>query len=482
MSASVTEAARRLARPALAAAALALVPAAALAHGSERGFVMLLPTDRYLIGGALVVAATFLLMAALPARATLALAAARRPLGAVRPAGRTVVSLLSFAFLVALLAAGLWGSRDPLANPLPVVIWTLWWTGLTLVQAVTGDLWPWLNPWTGPVRAVAALTGGRLGRRPLARLPRRVGRGPAIVFFLGFAWLQLVHPAPDDPEVLARATASYWLATFVLCLAFGEDEWRSRGEPFTLFFAAVGLLSPLRRDVEERGRIRISLVWPGAQLATAPPLGLSHGYLLLAALAMVSFDALAQTFAWMAVGSVNPLEYPGRSALVLQNTLGLAAALVFLPLAYAAGIWLGWRAAARPGPLKRALGAYVLSLVPIAIGLHLAHFLGALLVEGQYALKIASDPFGRGSDWFGTAGLHVTTSFLTTYSGAAWIWNVQTAAVVLGHVLAVIVAHAVALRETGDPLRARLFEVSLAVLMIGYTVLGLWLLSTPVVG
>ena len=384
--------------------------------------------------------------------------------------------------LAFLLAAGFWGSRDPLANPLPIVIWTLWWTGLTLTQAVTGDLWPWLNPWTGPVRIVAALTGGRLGKRPLASLPGAIGCAPAILAFLGFAWLQLVHPAPDDPEVLARAVLSYWAATFVLCLVFGEEEWRRRGDPFTLFFAAIGLLSPLRRDREEGGSTRFSLVWPGAQLANAPPLGLSHGYLLLATLAMVSFDALAQTFTWMAVGSINPLEYPGRSALVMQNTLGLVAALLLLPLAYAAGIWLGWRAAARPGLLSRALGAYVLSLVPIAVGLHLAHFLSALLVEGQYAAKVASDPFGRGLDLFGTADLQVTTSFLTTYSGAAWIWNVQTAAVVLGHVLAVIVAHAVALREIGDALRARLFEVSLAVLMIGYTVLGLWLLSTPVVG
>ncbi len=442
---------------------------------------MLLPTGHYLIGGALVVAATVLLMAALPARAAVAFASARLDLGTVRPAGRTVPSLLSFAFLAMLLAAGFWGSRDPLANPLPIVIWTLWWTGLTLTQALTGDLWPWLNPWTGPVRVVAALTGGRLGERPLARLSGVLGCAPAMLAFLGFAWLQLVHPAPDDPEVLARAVLAYWSATFVLCLVFGEQEWRERGDPFTVFFAAVGLLSPLRRDMQG-GRSRLSLVWPGAQLAGAPPPGLFRGYLLLAALAMVSFDALAQTFAWMAVGSVNPLEYPGRSAMVVQNTLGLVAALLLLPLAYAAGIWIGWRAAARPGLLSRALGAYVLSLVPIAVGLHLAHFLPAILVEGQYAAKVASDPFGRGLDLFGTADLHVTTSFLTTYSGAALIWNIQTAAVVLGHVLAVVVAHAVALREIGDPLRARLFEVSLGVLMIGYTVLGLWLLSTPVVG
>ena len=39
----------------------------ALAHTSERAFILLLPTGYYLLGGALAVAASFLILLALPA-------------------------------------------------------------------------------------------------------------------------------------------------------------------------------------------------------------------------------------------------------------------------------------------------------------------------------------------------------------------------------------------------------------------------------
>ena len=130
----------------------ALAPAAAWAHGGERAFVLLLPTGYYLIGGTLAVAATFLLLALVPKGISDRLAAARLPILALRPPSPVATSLLSFLFLAFLLAAGLYGSRDPLANPLPLTIWTLWWVGFTLATAVLGNLWTYLNPWTGLYR------------------------------------------------------------------------------------------------------------------------------------------------------------------------------------------------------------------------------------------------------------------------------------------------------------------------------------------
>ena len=50
--------------------------------------------------------------------------------------GAIVVSLFAFLILASLIAAGFFGSRDPLSNPLPLVVWTLLWVGLTLVQEV----------------------------------------------------------------------------------------------------------------------------------------------------------------------------------------------------------------------------------------------------------------------------------------------------------------------------------------------------------
>ena len=141
-------------RAALLGALAMLVPSAAWAHGGDRAFVLLMPTGYYLAGGALAVAATFLMLALVPSGISDRLACARLSLVALRAPNPAAISLLSFLFLAFLLATGVWGSRDPLANPLPLTVWTLWWVGFTLATAVIGDLWAYANPWTGPYRLV----------------------------------------------------------------------------------------------------------------------------------------------------------------------------------------------------------------------------------------------------------------------------------------------------------------------------------------
>jgi hypothetical protein len=120
--------------------------------------------------------------------------------------------------------------------------------------------------------------------------------------------------------------------------------------------------------------------------------------------------------------------------------------------------------------------------VPIALAYHLAHYLATLLVDSQYALVALSDPFALGWNLFGTAHMHVEAA-ITAGAGSAWVlWNIQAGGIVAGHVLAVLVAHSLAFRLYGDTGRAIVSQLPLTVLMIGYTVFGLWLLSTPSAG
>ena len=59
------------------------------------------------------------------------------------------------------------------------------------------------------------------------------------------------------------------------------------------------------------------------------------------------------------------------------------------------------------------------------------------------------------------------------------IWLTQAGAVIIGHVLAILVAHALALRLHGDHRRAMLSQLPLALFMVAYTLFGLWLLASP---
>jgi hypothetical protein len=62
------------------------------------------------------------------------------------------------------------------------------------------------------------------------------------------------------------------------------------------------------------------------------------------------------------------------------------------------------------------------------------------------------------------------------------IYRVQTAIIVVGHIVATLRAHRIALAETDDRRKAVISEIPLALLMVGYTLFGLWLLSTPQIG
>lgn len=440
----------------------------ALAHTSERAFILLLPTGHYLIGGALAVAASFAILLALPAERVKRWCAAQLALARVKVPSETWVSLGSFAVLVVLILAGFFGSRDPLDNPLPLTVWTLWWIGLTLAHALFGNLWRYLNPWVGPFRL--------LGLRKTL-LPYRLGYWPAITGLLAFAWFELISLAPDDPAILARAVIAYSVITWIGMALFGEQAWLARGEAFSVFFALIARVAPLQY---EDGRLTLGM--PGRGLADLPPLPPSAVLFVLLTLATVSFDGLSKTFWWLGLNGINPLEFPGRSAVIGSNSIGLVLLWLLLSVLFLACIWIGRVLAGLRGPFWPHAGALAASILPISIGYQFAHYLTALLVNGQYAAIALTEPFARG--WFTSEDrMHgVTTSFLSNHAGATLIWNLQAAGIVGGHVVAVLVAHHVSLRLDTARRAVLLSQVPLALLMVAYTLFGLWLLSTPAAG
>jgi hypothetical protein len=460
--------------PMLAAALLLCIPSEAFAHASDRSYVLLLPTGHYIVGGASAVAASFLALTLLPSGALGRLASMRLTLFRLEDRTRPFVSALSFLCTLALLAAGFVGSRDPLSNPLPLTIWTLLWVGLTLVQGVFGNLWSWINPWYGPYRLARRL--GWPSR--LVHLPKRAGYWPAVIQFAGFAWFELIDPAPDDPTRLAAVGLAYVAVNLAATLVFGYRDWSRRGEFLSVFFRMIATFAVFQRSPD--GTISVGL--PGRKLADADPLPLSGVAFLLLALASVSFDGLSRTFFWLGLNGINPLEFPGRTAMIETNTAGLAGAFVALAVVFYLAVHIGeWLTSSRR-PLAQAAGLYVWSLVPIALAYHFAHYLTALLVNGQYAIVALSDPYALGWNLFGTAYMSVSAG-IASGSAAAWVlWNAQAVAIVAGHVLAVLVAHMLADRLRADGKGAALSQLPLTILMVAYTVLGLWLLSTPTAG
>ena len=463
-------------------AILGLTPSA-FAHTSESGYILLLPTEYYLLGGTLSVALSFLILSLTAPKAVVAGYQGYLSLPWI-PAGvfDTVLSAVGFILFAGLLYCGVEGARDPLTNPLPMVIWSVGWVGVTVAHAVFGNFWSVLNPWRFPVRMLRRLAGAAAeGNGPVA-LPDWVKGWPAILLLMGIAWYELVSLSPEDPDLLAFWVSVYWVIGFIGCLIFGEAVWLRSGEPLSVLFRYLSLLAPFSVETKDGGRRVLYLSKPGRRVLEASPPTVPFMLFLLLSLATVSFDGLSMTFWWLGLNDINPLEFPGRSAVTGINTVGLVLAWTGLACLYCAAVWTGERLRGAQD-VRAALGLMVLSILPISLAYHFAHYLTYFLVNGQWVLIALNDPLATGANLLGLQGFRVTTSFLNMPDTVERLWQAQVAAITIGHIWAVVLAHGLSHRLAGGRASRHLIgQIPLGVLMVGYTLFGLWLLSSPTGG
>ena len=441
------------------AGAFMLLPGAAFACALPPSVILTLPTGHYIAGAAVTVAVTDLMGALadrLPRMATVEVLD-RRVFVPV-----SVSSYLSFLCFCGLVLIGIFGARDPMHNLMTLVFWTGVWIVVPIGSVLFGNLWRSINPWTAPVRMARVLLGhsGTIGLS-------RFGHWPAVALYAGFAWFQIVSLSPDDPYELALLAAAYWLLIFTFAVAEGED-WLEQGEFLTVFMGYLAKVAPFWLEIRGN-RAHLMRGWPGTQILAMPPMSTSAMAFITLALAALTFDGLAETFWWQAIIGENPLEPTGRSAVMVENTLGLIAVWVLT----VATIWAVVRAGQVIGGKRFAPGPVMLSFLAIAAGYHAAHYFVTLLTVGQYTLAALNDPLFRGDELLGLPPFYVSFGFLTDSRIMPLIYAVQFAAILGAHILAVLLA----LRLVGPETRATA-HLPMTALMVGYTVLGLWLLST----
>ncbi len=441
---------------------LLLMPGVAFACALPPSVILTLPTGLYITAAALTVALTGVLGAMvhrLPAMDSHLVWEHR----VILPEALT--SYLAFLVFLGLVFVGFYGERDPMHNLMTLVFWTVVWIAVPLGSMALGNIWRIINPWTGPVRIARTLLGRTKGIG-LSRLDH----WPAVLFYFGFAWFQMVSLYPDDPAVLAKVGLGYWLVIFVLAVLEGEG-WLERGEFLTVLFGMIARVSPFWLQVAA-GRSRLMRGWPGAQVVAMPGLSASAVVFVSLALAAVTFDGLSETFWWQALIGQNPLEPVGRSAVMAENTAGLLGVWWLTLGLILAMVMLGRKISGR-----LPTGKIVLPFLAIAAGYHAAHYLVMLLTAGQYTLAALNDPFLQGDSWLGLPPYFVSFGFLTDPRVMPLIYAAQFASILGAHLLAVVLGLKLAMQGTRP-----LAHLPMTGLMVLYTVLGLWLLSTARTG
>ena len=442
-------------------AALVIFPVTALAHAGSQGLILLLPTGIYITAGGIAVLATIILAAALNHRQLNSLFTPLQITTTAKPR-TTLPSLVSTAIFAILIWIGLYGPTDPLKNLMSLTTWTLFWILFVILCAKFGNLWAWLNPWSGLYSLLMGNT------EPPARLPNIFGYWPAIILLFAFNAYGISNPAAADPIQLAILGSLYWIFTFLMIVIFGR-EWLERGEFLTVFLSLLSKVSPFaRQDTYKIG-------FPGWRIPASKTPPLSRAIFALTLLGTGTFDGFNETFFWLAQLGINPLEFPGRSAIVAQTIMGLFGANILLIALFYICIRITTPREIMPDVFAR----QALTLLPIALVYHIAHFLPSFLVDIQYTIKALSDPLNSGADALGLGQFYVTTGFFNTLWTQRLIFLTQAGAIVSGHVLAILLSHRIATDYFPTRRGVLISQIPLSVFMIAYTVLGLWLLATP---
>jgi hypothetical protein len=339
----------------------------------------------------------------------------------------------------------------------PIVVYDWFWVGLTIAHALFGNLWATLSPFDTLGRLVGL---DYRDERPPREYPKAWGKWPAAVLLFGFVWLELVDPFAAFPGSLGILIVVYTLIQIAGMYTFGRKAWIENGEAFAVYLGLIARIAPLTRD--ERGRVVLRP--PLAGLTEVPPRpGLIA--VVMVALGSTTFDGLSRTTVW-----VTWTAGFGGLARIAVFTAGMLAVIALVATFYIlAMVAAAWVVGGRWHPLAV---RFAHSLVPIVLAYVIAHYFSFLVLEGQLGLVRLSDPFGAGWDLFGTADWNVNLSLLTPTT----IWYVQVAAIVIGHVGGVILAHdrAIAMFDRRDAIRT---QYALLAVMVLYTASGLLILS-----
>ncbi len=399
------------------------------------------------------------------------------------------IKTISVALLALVVAVGMFGEQNPYRNPAPIAVWAVVWVGMAAVSATLGNLWALINPWAVLFGWAEALLARRTPGRPLHSgmpYPEGLGVWPAAVLFMVLVWTGLALEVGQTPERLAWVIAAYSAISWTGMALFGKDVWVANGEAVAQAFSLLARLAPtqIARVPEGSTTPTMCLRLPASGLLTGRPLSWALTVMVLSMLAAAVFDGLVETRLWSGLHDwllTDRIVWPLVSGL-LELGLGLPATIKTVAFAGCAAAvigayllaaliaaWAGGGASA-----SEVCRALVLSLVPVAAILHLAHHLPEFGMATRQLAALAADPFG-----LGYALWEVPDPPDAARPNGRFAWFATLAAVLVGHLLALGILNATAMRRFKDARSALSGQSPVAILLLGSATGSLWILAQP---
>ena len=466
-----------------------------VAHAIGGTFQLPVPLWLYLAGAAAAVAGSFVVTALMARRASDQPYSVRPASNALAGIARTTLRVIGLMWWYGAIGVGfLVGDISPLPA---VLLWVFIWVALPIVAAVVGNPWPSLSPFRTTFAGLDWVAR-RLGAERLELglpYPDGLARWPAVVLLASGIWAELVLPGSDAAGTVAMLLTAYTVLTLAGMVLFGPIAWLRHAELLEVLLGWFGRIGPIARlaisselcatcdeacdpercidcpecsSAADDGERRA--VWRPwfAGLTDVANAGWSDATFIVLALAGVTYDGLRETaFGGTLLGALLPpitdaFGITATAFLLVDTTafaLLAAAFLVAFALIVSMTRHLG-------GGVRAPAGAYAATLLPIAAGYLVAHYL-TLVIQGVVWLpSLIADPLmslAPELDWIPVSA----------------VWYVSVVAIVGGHVAGIVLAHRLALRDA--PRRAIVVGLPMVALMIGYTVLSLWIIAQPIV-
>jgi hypothetical protein len=448
-----------------------------LAHAFGSRYDLPIPLYLFVLGGALVVIASFLVV--LP-RGAAHRGAGEVPIadGARLRSFPAIWPLLALLWLAFICWCGFAGSQEQPENIVTTWFWIVIWIVVPLMAAIVGDWTQPLNPYLFLARLSnsARLRQALLGGPEPVRWPDWLGWWPAAVLFFAAACAELIfNLSATIPHVTAAILTGYAGLTLLGGFFFGE-QWLRRGEMFTVLYDTWGRMGYFRFGAPGRRGFA-----GGLELGFAR--SVSRITFVLLMLLNVNFDGLLSTPQWtndVLRNLPGSFGSPGNGQhwfnVAAFTLMALTLALLLTMFAHASGVAGRHRAT----PIM-SLSKLLPSLVPIAFGYLLAHNLQYVLVSGQLLFPLLGNPPGMES-W----PLHLPSPFNDSYEPnhtflpSSFYWYASLLVIIAVHVYAVVIAHRHLVRVAPDERHGRRSEYPWLVAMVAYTCLSLWLIAQPI--
>lgn len=426
-------------------------------------FDLQVPLLTVLVGAGAVVAASFGLIYLLPARA-------EKPDGDRAVVPRPVVMLLqtiALAYLAFLIAVGLLGRQATVLNSAVILFWVITLPVLPLLHCIVGGMYEVANPFALIARLV---TSGRSARKRVDPRLDRLGYWPAVVLMFLLFWFELAFRViPSSPLALGVLAVGYTVFQVAMGAWLGEG-WYRGGDVFQAMTTLASTIAGVAIHRDEQGFVRVRT---GLRPARFLPEGRGREALITIWLAGVLADGVRVTPIWKFIldHTTAMTNFGSMGAVDLGDLTRDTAEILFTWLAFGIFFWAFTRLAAAlchrdPRELARVVSP---SLIPIALAYLFAHNLTQLIVVGPLVLS----PADAASAQF------AITNNSHSVSPQVVFW-VQVTAIVLGHVVAVIMAHARLARVEKNGAMAIRGDLGWLAAMVLYTGTSLWVLAQPI--